>query len=113
MSDTLTLPDGERLPLDEYGHLCDRDDWSREVALAMAAADGIELEPAHWCVMDLLRAHFDAFGVEMPMRLLVCRLREAGHAGAASSRALYRLFPDGPVRQGSRYAGLPIPVSCI
>lgn len=113
MNGTLVMPGGDRVPLDEYGHLCDRGDWSRRVARAMAAADGMELKAAHWRVIDLLRSHFDAHGVEMPMRLLVRRLREVGHIEVASSRALYRLFPDGPVRQGSRYAGLPIPVSCI
>jgi len=107
------MPRGNSLPLDDYGHLRRRGDWSRQVAEAMAAADGIRLGSEHWRVIELLRAHFDAFGVEMPMRLLVRKLREDGYPDAASSRGLYRLFPEGPVRQGSRYAGLPIPVSCI
>ena len=31
----------------------------------------------------------------------------------ADSRALYRLFPQGPAKQAARYAGLPRPTSCI
>lgn len=113
MSRMLELPDGSGVPLDEYGHLSRREDWSREVAMAMADADGLELGAGHWLVMDILTSHYEAYGVETPMRLLVRKLRERGAPELASSRALYRLFPEGPVRQGSRYAGLPIPVSCI
>jgi tRNA 2-thiouridine synthesizing protein E len=113
MSHLLQLPGGNRVRLDEYGHLSRREDWSREVAVAMAAVDGLELGAGHWLVMDIMAAHYQAFGVETPMRLLVRKLRERGAPDLASSRALYRMFPEGPVRQGSRYAGLPIPVSCI
>jgi tRNA 2-thiouridine synthesizing protein E len=113
MSGMLELPDGRRVALDVHGHLCRREDWSREVAVAMAAADGLELGAGHWLVMDVLTAYYEAYGVETPMRLLVRKLHERGAPELASSRALYRLFPEGPARQGSRYAGLPIPVSCI
>ena len=113
MSRMLELSDGSRVPLDEHGHLNRREDWNREVAKALATADGLELGAGHWLAMDVLTAHYEAYGVETPMRLLVRKLRERGAPELASSRALYRLFPEGPVRQGSRYAGLPIPVSCI
>lgn len=113
MSRVLALPDGSGVPLDEYGHLKRREDWTREVAIVMAVADGLELGSGHWLVMEILTAHYEAYGVETPMRMLVRKLRERGAPDLASSRALYRLFPEGPVRQGSRYAGLPIPVSCI
>ncbi|MBT8061819.1 MAG: TusE/DsrC/DsvC family sulfur relay protein, partial [Gammaproteobacteria bacterium] len=75
--------------------------------------DGIELSDRHWLVIEILRNYFDEFGIETPMRVLVSRLKTCGGADWANSRALYRLFPEGPVRQGSRYGGLPIPLSCI
>jgi tRNA 2-thiouridine synthesizing protein E len=31
----------------------------------------------------------------------------------ASSRYLYRLFPEGPAKQATKYAGLPKPARCI
>lgn len=113
MTASLELASGETVALDEHGHLAARSDWSQQVAREMASRDGIELDAVRLKVMALLTAHYDAYGVEMPMRLLVRRLGESGFEDHASSRALYRLFPEGPVRQGSRYAGLPIPVSCI
>lgn len=113
MKPVLEMGDGARLPLDKYGHLLSREDWSRGVAKRMAELDGIELSAVHWAVIGIVRAYFAEFGIETPMRVLVSRMAEQGLDDWANSRALYRLFPEGPVRQGSRYGGLPIPLSCI
>lgn len=107
------MPGEADIELDEYGHLADGKRWSPDVAKLLAARDGLELSDAHWMVIRMLRNFYDEFGIEAPMRAIVKVLREQGAKEYASSRALYRLFPEGPVRQGSRYAGLPIPVSCI
>lgn len=107
------MPGGAIIVLDDHGHLADGAQWSTEVAHHLADRDGIELSAAHWLVIQILRAYYDEFGIEAPMRAIVKVLREQNAEEYASSRALYRLFPEGPVRQGSRYAGLPIPVSCI
>lgn len=79
----------------------------------MAELDGIELRAEHWHVIRILRDYFEEFGIETPMRVLVSRLRDRMSDATLGSRDLYRLFPQGPVRQGSRYGGLPIPLSCI
>jgi len=113
MSDQLTLDDGTGLELDRHGHLADATQWSAAVARAFARIDGIELAPAHWAVIDELRDYHETFGIEPPMRALLARLRERLDQPALGSRELYRWFPEGPVRQGSRYAGLPLPLSCI
>lgn len=113
VSEALQLADGSRIALDEHGHLCDRACWSPAVAEALAERDGVALTPAHWAVLMVLRDWFEEFRVEPPMRALLQRLRERTGDASHGSRDLYRLFPQGPVRQGSRYAGLPIPLSCI
>lgn len=107
------MPGGAKFELDDYGHLAIGAQWSPEVAKHLAGGDGIELSAAHWMVIRILREYYDEFGIEASMRAIVKLLREQSAEEFASSRALYRLFPEGPVRQGSRYAGLPIPVSCI
>jgi tRNA 2-thiouridine synthesizing protein E len=109
----VSLPGGTEIELDEYGHLLDGKQWSSDVANLLAGLDGMELTDAHWKVIRILRDYYHEFGIEAPMRAIVKQLREQDAEEFASSRALYRLFPEGPVRQGSRYAGLPIPVSCI
>ena len=100
-------------PVDEKGYLLDWRDWTPEVARAMAAADGIELDDDHWAVLEIFRDYFAEHEIEPPMRALVrltaARLGEA----KGNSRYLYRLFPDGPGMQACRYAGLPRPASCI
>jgi tRNA 2-thiouridine synthesizing protein E len=113
MTAHLKLSDGRDLELDSYGHLVDAAEWTREAAIALSGIDGIELNEAHWLVISLMQGYYKEFGIEAPMRLLVMELRAAGLEAHASSLGLYRLFPEGPARQASRYGGLPIPVSCI
>lgn len=109
----LKLPDGSTLNIDEKGYLLDHALWSPEVAGFMAATDGIQLGEDHWVVLKILQAYYEQFEVEPPMRALVKRVREQLGDEKGSSRFLYRLFPDGPVTQGVRYAGLPRPLSCV
>lgn len=79
----------------------------------MAAADGLALTPAHWQVIDFLRAWHGRHGRSPAMRVLVRELALVLGADRADSRLLYRLFPQGPAKQAARYAGLPRPASCI
>jgi tRNA 2-thiouridine synthesizing protein E len=99
--------------LDEHGFLRDWNDWTAELARAMAQADGIELTEDHWRVIEILRDYYAEFEIAPPMRALVQILQGRVAESGATSRALYRLFPEGPAKQGCRYAGLPKPVSCI
>ena len=99
--------------LDARGYLLHYGDWSEALAEAFAAADGIDLTPEHWEVIALLREHHERFRIAPPMRLLVKEIGRRLGVDKASSRYLYRLFPDGPAKQACRYAGLPKPVSCI
>lgn len=109
----LVLPTGQRLQLDARGYLVDWQAWSEAVAEQMASVDSVTLSPAHWQIIHLLREYYAAFEVAPPMRLLVKEVGQRLGPEAASSRYLYRLFPEGPAKQACRYAGLPKPVSCI
>lgn len=109
----LHLPGAAPVAVDEKGYLLDWRDWSPAVARAMAAADGVELTPDHWEVLEFFRAYFAQYEIEPPMRALVREVRTRWGEDRGSSRHLYRLFPDGPGTQACRYAGLPRPVSCL
>ena len=113
MNDLLQLGEGMSLALDEHGHLANADDWSEPVASEFAGLDGIVLGEMHWLVISILRDYYREYEIEPPMRALVKELKLRGGESFANSLELYRLFPQGPVRQGSRFAGLPIPLSCI
>ena len=109
----LKMPGGLEVLLDEKGYLLDWRGWTPAVAVALAAADAIELTEDHWLVLRLFRAYYEQYEIEPPMRALVRLARETLGPDKGNSRYLYRLFPDGPGTQGCRYAGLPRPVSCV
>ncbi len=104
---------GREIACDESGYLSNLGDWQPALAEQLAQRDCVVLGLAHWQVIDYLRDYYRNYETAPPMRLLIKALSERHGAEFANSRALYRLFPDGPVKQASRYAGLPRPVNCI
>jgi len=105
--------DREALETDPEGYLVHIEDWSRDVAEAMALADGCELTDAHWQVIDFLRGYYAEYGFAPAVRILTRAIARRLGPDKGNSRYLYRLFPDGPARQACRYAGLPKPTGCI
>jgi tRNA 2-thiouridine synthesizing protein E len=99
--------------LGDDGYLVDWRDWTPELARALAAGDGLELTARHWQVIEVLREFYAEFEISPPMRSLLRLLRAKTGDPKLDSRALYRLFPQGPARQACRYAGLPRPASCV
>lgn len=112
MSDLLVI-DERVIELDGDGHLKDPGQWSEQVAAALARRDRVELEQAHWWLIRFVRDHYRRYHMPPLMRVVIAALRDTGAAEQASSRYLYRLFPDGPIRLACKYGGLPPPESCI
>lgn len=104
------LPPGA---FDAEGFLRQLGDWSPKVAEQMAAAEGIELEAAHWEILDLLRTYYQEFDSSPAMRPLMkyCRLKLGPDKG--KSIYLMSLFPGSPAKIGSKIAGLPKPDNCL
>ena len=103
-----------RMPeTDPEGYLRRREDWSRELASAMAAADGIALTEAHWEVVEFLQEYYDAYEVAPAIRILTKQIGKRFGKEKGNSRYLYELFPRGPAKQACRYAGLPKPTGCV
>jgi tRNA 2-thiouridine synthesizing protein E len=98
---------------DPQGFLVDRSEWTREVAQIMAASDEIQLTEQHWEIIEFLRSYHEEYGLIPIMRVLCKAIGNRLGDYKGKSRYLYRLFPEGPVRQGCRYAGLPKPPHCI
>ncbi len=99
-------------PRDGDGHLLDAAQWTRDIGLRLAAEDGVVLEPAHWWLIEFVRAYHQRYGNPPLMRTVVKALR-AEHDAGAGSRDLYRLFPEHPVRMACKYGGLAKPDWCI
>jgi tRNA 2-thiouridine synthesizing protein E len=100
-------------PTDPQGFLLDRGAWTHEVAELLAASDGLTLTEQHWEIIEFLRSYYDEYGLIPIMRVLCKAIANRLGEDKGKSRYLYRLFPEGPVRQGSKYAGLPKPPHCI
>jgi TusE/DsrC/DsvC family sulfur relay protein len=105
--------DGQRLALDASGHLQDPAAWRPAVAEALAELDGIRLSADHWWLIEFVRHHHHKYGTPPLMRVVMAAYRVHAGDDRLTSRALYRLFPDNPVRQACLYGGLPKPDWCI
>ena len=104
------LPDAA---FDKEGFLRRLSDWQPDVAEQIAAAENLELTPAHWEVLQLLRDYYQEYDASPAMRPLVkyCALK----LGPEKGRSIYlmSLFPGSPAKLGSKIAGLPKPDNCL
>jgi tRNA 2-thiouridine synthesizing protein E len=83
-------------------------EWSEERAKAIAKQEGIELTVAHFQVIHLLRDYYLENGMAGSSRELADML-DMAMSEKGGRKYLYRLFSKGPVSQGMRIAGLPVP----
>lgn len=104
---------GRVYPVYEKGNLANLDDWSEPLAEFLARQEGINLTPAHWEIIHYMRQFYFKYGITPMVRLLMKNMRDELGASKGSNEYLYKLFPGGPSRQGSRIAGLPEPQGCI
>ena len=96
---------GKQIEVTEEGYLTNPDDWSKEVAIEMAKEDGIELSEKHFEVLEYLRKEYKT-GTALS-------IRKVGKSGIVDIKGLYSLFPGGPLKLSSKYAGIPKPASCV
>jgi tRNA 2-thiouridine synthesizing protein E len=91
--------------------MSDLETWSPRKASAIAASLGRVLSEEHWEVIFALREHYRSFGPTRARQLTLYLedLISQGHG----RKALYELFPGGPVLQGSMIAGLPRPAGAV
>jgi tRNA 2-thiouridine synthesizing protein E len=93
---------------DPEGRLLELGEWSEDTARRLAAEEGLELTDDHWEVIHFLREHYKEHGAARSGRALLDALAEK-FAAKGSKKHLYALFPKGPVSQGSKLAGVPLP----
>ncbi|PHS70832.1 MAG: sulfurtransferase TusE [Cycloclasticus sp.] len=103
----------DALERDEYGFLTNRSQWSEVVAVQLAQADGLVLGELHWEIILFMQHYYDEFNHQPNARLFGQAIKKSLGANKGSSLYLYKLFPDGPLKYANKYAGLPIPPSCI
>lgn len=97
---------------DPEGNLFNLDSWTPKKALQLAANEGIPLTDEHWEVITSLREKYRKYGSAISARDLAQEL-EGEFSSGQGRRSLYELFPGGPVTQGCRIAGLPVPPDSV
>lgn len=98
---------GKTVETTENGYLVNSEDWSEEVAAAIAAADELEMTEKHWDVVHYLRdEHYNNGGNEPNERTI---MKDLGKKWGTkpSSKDMYNLYPGMPSKQGRKVAGLP------
>ena len=96
---------GQSVDLTEEGYLTDASQWSKEVAVELAKTDGFELGDDHFKVLDFLR--------DSHAKGETLTIRKVGKSGIVDIKGLYKLFPGGPLKFSSKFAGIPKPTSCV
>jgi len=104
---------GEKIATDEQGYLLDYTQWQEDLAVEMAKNDVFELTTAHWEVINFVRQFYLIYNTSPAIRALTKAMKAEFGEEKANSRYLFRLFPDGPAKQATKYAGLPKPKRCL
>ena len=99
--------------VDNDGYLKNIDDWSEEFATLMAERENIILTPEHWEIIQLVREFYQEYKTSPAIRMLVKAMSQKFVEEKGNSRYLQRLFPDGPAKQATKFAGLPKPAKCL
>jgi len=92
------------------GRLTNLSEWNRSVAQTLAMRDGITLGDKHWQVIEVMRDYYQAFNVSPIKKLLIRELKRRSQSDVFDDAALQNLFPGGVLMQGSKIAGVPVPM---
>ncbi len=91
---------------DGDGYLVDPNEWTPEVARAMAAADQVELDDVKWEQILKAREYYEEHAVVPPIR------KFSKYIGA-DQKEMFKLWMSGPMKPITKYGGLPKPTGCV
>lgn len=104
---------GQIIATDKQGYLLDHTLWDEDLAEVIAEHDDFVLTDLHWEVIRFVRQFYLTYNTSPAIRALTKAMKAEFGEEKASSRYLYKLFPEGPAKQATKYAGLPKPARCI
>ena len=97
----------EKLALNDEGFMTDPNEWTQEIAEAMAAQEGIDtLTENHWKIIDFCRETGSESG-SAPT------LRQITNGTGLTTKELFKLFPKGPAKKVAKISGLGKPEGCV
>jgi len=104
---------GIQIDTDKQGYLLDYTKWQADLAQVMADQDSFVLTTEHWEIINFVRQFYLTYNTSPAIRALTKAMKAEFGEDKANSRYLFRLFPDGPAKQATKYAGLPKPKRCL
>ena len=109
MTDMLNyIRDGKSYDKDPNGNLAELEPWSESIAESNAKLEKISLSAEHWDVIHFLRNYFKLCGSPQNARALT-KVLDKQYVNEGGIKKLFKLFPNGPVTQACKIAGLPVP----
>ena len=94
--------------LNKKGYLAHFDAWDRDLALTLAAEEGLKLTECHWRVIAFLRDYYATHEIPPSPRVVIKSIGAAiSEHVPCTRRHLEALFPNGGCQQACRIAGLP------
>ncbi|PLX09143.1 MAG: sulfur relay protein DsrC [Marinilabiliales bacterium] len=96
---------GISVEVNEEGYLINPEEWTKEVGIAIAAEENLELTDLHFKVIDFIR--------EKVMSGASLTIRSINKSGVVDTKTFYQLFPGAPLKKATKIAGVPKPTSCI
>ncbi len=102
---TATLA-GHEFHVNDEGFLTVPEEWTEDLAPALAGQIGLELTGQHWEVIRFLRADFAETGETATLRRVSTR-------SGVPVKQLFALFPQKPAKKMAYVAGLPKPQGCV
>lgn len=106
MNEQAILTNLDTIEFDAEGFMADPNAWTPDIAVAIAAREGVELTERHWVVINFNRQEFAVNG-EAPT------LRRITKNTDVSTKEIYQLFQGGPAKLAAKLSGLGKPTGCI
>jgi TusE/DsrC/DsvC family sulfur relay protein len=95
------------IAMNEEGFMTDPNQWTKEIAEALAKQEGIEvLTPEHWKIIDFCRATGLTTGKSPTLRQITT-------GTGISTKELFALYPKGPAKKVAKISGLGKPEGCV
>ncbi len=96
----------KQVTLNDEGFLVNPEEWTPDIAEALAQEEGITLTPRHWEVIRFVRAYYEEHGKSPTLRQITT-------GAGIPTKELFQLFPKGPAKKVARIAGVPKPEGCV
>jgi tRNA 2-thiouridine synthesizing protein E len=97
----------ENISLNNEGFMTDPNEWTQEIAEAIARQEGIEeLTGDHWKIIDFCRETGLDSGSAPTLRQITTGTN-------VTTKELFKLFPKGPAKKVAKISGLGKPEGCV